>query len=115
MFSGLRMMVDAGTLLIPRAAEELVREMLLLRVDLSPTGQERIAAASGFDDCADSLALALGPFKDRHGRWRVHLPNLARRDLPITHVSTRARARRTEGSHRRIGRTAEPLGVLPLR
>lgn len=89
MFSGLRMMVDAGTLLIPRAAEELVRELLLLRVDLSPTGQERIAAATGHDDCADSLALALGPYRDRQGRWRVHLPDLARRDLPITHVSTR--------------------------
>jgi len=89
MFSGLAMMVDAGTLLIPRAADELVRELLLLRVDLSPTGQERIAAATGHDDCADSLALSLGPYKDRGGRWRVHLPDLARRDLPITHVSTR--------------------------
>ncbi|MDQ3729633.1 MAG: terminase family protein [Actinomycetota bacterium] len=76
MYSALRLLVEQRRLLIPRAAEQLISELLVLRVDLGPSGRERIAAQTGTDDAADSLGLALGPYKSRDG-WRVRIADLA--------------------------------------
>ena len=66
-YSTLRLLVDRQRLLIPASAEDLLRELLMLRVDLSPSGTERIEASSGHDDLADALMLALGPYRDKRG------------------------------------------------
>jgi hypothetical protein len=63
MYSSLRLLIGKEQLLIPRDAETLIRELLMLRVDLNATGTEKIEASQGHDDCADSLALSMGPFK----------------------------------------------------
>ena len=57
---------------------------MLLRVDLAPSGTERIEASSGHDDLADALALAMGPHRDAGKRWRTVLGGLAdpRRPAP---------------------------------
>jgi len=81
-YSALRLLIDAGQLLIPADAEELRRELLMLRVDLSASGTERIEASSGHDDLADALALSLGPWRSRDGRWRTVIADLADRDSP---------------------------------
>lgn len=83
-YSALRLMVDEGRLVIPAAAEELVRELLMLRVDLTPSGTERVEASTGHDDLADALMLACAPHRDGQGRWRSLLGLYAdsRRPLP---------------------------------
>lgn len=68
-YSSVRLMVERQELLIPRDATDLLRELLLLRVDLTPTGEERIAASSGHDDLADALMLAATPDRGSDGRW----------------------------------------------
>ena len=81
-YSAARILIDREALLIPRAAEDLIRELLLLRVSLTPSGTDRIeAAGSGHDDLADALTLALGPYQ-RDGRWRCRLADLADRRAP---------------------------------
>ncbi|MDP9416807.1 MAG: terminase family protein [Actinomycetota bacterium] len=77
-YSMLRLMLDRGQLVIPAAAEDLRRELLLLSVDLTQGGTERIEASRGHDDRSDSLMLAAGPYK-RQGRWRSWLGDLAER------------------------------------
>jgi len=79
-YSALRLLVDKQQLLIPREAEDLIRELLMLRVDLSPTGNERIEASSGHDDIADALAMALGPFQLQNKEWRTAITRLAEKD-----------------------------------
>lgn len=84
-YSALRLMIEQERLILPRSAEELIRELLMLRVDLTPTGTERIEASAGHDDLADALMLSLLPTRDnRTGRWRAALAHLAepRRPLP---------------------------------
>lgn len=76
-YSVLRLLIDQERLLLPASAEELRRELLMLRVDLSPAGIERIEAGVGHDDLADALMLGLGPWKGRTGRWRSVLADLA--------------------------------------
>ncbi len=76
-YSALRLLLGGGQLVLPASATDLLRELMLLRVDLSPGGMERIEASSGHDDLPDALALALGPHKDRDGRWRTLLGRLA--------------------------------------
>ena len=120
-YSALRLLVDEQRLLIPASADELIRE-LLLRVDLSPTGSERIEAASGFDDCADSTALALLPYK-RERDWRVHLADLSRRrtphvpvpDLPLPMVETPAGPIYRRPVWQSVGgtETTTPAGIEP--
>lgn len=79
LYSTLRMLVERGQLLLPASATELRRELELLRVDLSPTGGERIqAAAGGHDDLSDALALSLGPYQ-RGREWRTIVGDLAGR------------------------------------
>ncbi|MEX0993433.1 MAG: hypothetical protein WDZ37_05500 [Solirubrobacterales bacterium] len=82
-FSALRLLLDQGRLLLPASAEELHRELLMLRVDLTPDGGEKIAASTGHDDLPMALALASVPYKPR-GEWRNYLAELAepRRPLP---------------------------------
>jgi hypothetical protein len=84
-YSALRLFIDGQRIVIPEGATELIRELLLLRVSLGPTGNERIeAAAGGHDDLADALAFSLGPYKDRDGHWRTHAGTLLdpRRERP---------------------------------
>lgn len=76
-YSALRMLVEREALLIPEMAVELRRELLMLRVDLSPTGAERIEAGSGHDDLADALAMALGPYRRKNKSWRTVLADVA--------------------------------------
>jgi len=76
-YSALRMLIDGGSLVLPASATELLRELLLLRVDLAPSGTERIEAATGHDDVADALALSMAPYRDVAGRWRTVLADLA--------------------------------------
>lgn len=76
MFSGLRLLIERGALLIPAAFSELIRELTLLRVSLLPSGGERIEASHGHDDLAMALGLALGPYQSR-GRWRLALAERA--------------------------------------
>lgn len=74
----LRMLLDGGQLVLPESAVELRRELLLLTVDLSPGGTERIEAGTGHDDCADALALALGPQKPKGAPgWTTTLGRVA--------------------------------------
>lgn len=76
-YSALRLLIDQQRLLIPRSAEDLIRELLLLRVDLSPSGTEKIEAAGvARDDLADGLAMSLGPHRLESGEWRTHLARL---------------------------------------
>lgn len=77
-YSSLRLLIDQRRLLLPASAEDLLRELLMLRVDLTPGGTERIEAGLGHDDLADALMLALGPFRDQRGRWNTLLGQLAR-------------------------------------
>ena len=65
MYSALRFLVERQQILIPTSAEQLVKELLMLRVDLTASGTERVEAGSGHDDCADSLAMALGPYRPK--------------------------------------------------
>jgi len=82
-YSSLRLLVDRGQLLIPRDARDLVAELLTLRVDLTASGTERIeAAGSAHDDLTDALVAALSPARDREGRWRTHVGELAAMRLP---------------------------------
>jgi len=83
-YSTLRLLIDGGQLLLPASATELLRELTLLRVDLAPSGSERIEASTGHDDMADALALAMAPYRDASRRWRTLLADLAdpRRRLP---------------------------------
>src|ERR1035437_2785233 len=76
-YSGLRLMIDRGELVIPASASDLIREMLMLRVDLSPTGVERIeAAGSGRDDLCDALMLATAPYRRDGCSWKTYLADL---------------------------------------
>jgi hypothetical protein len=85
-YSALRLLIEQRRLLIPRSAEDLIRELLMLRVDLSPSGNERIEASSGHDDMADALAMALGPHQLDGGEWRTHLARIAEKK-PIAAAS----------------------------
>ncbi len=81
-YSALRLLLDGGQLVLPASATDLLRELMLLRVDLSPSGMERIEASSGHDDLPDALALALGPYRDPSGHWRTLLAQAAQRPAP---------------------------------
>ncbi len=79
-WGALQLMVGQRRLLIPASATDLLRELRLLKVDLSPgSGVERIEASSGHDDLADALMLASGPFRRRDGRWSSLLAEEAQR------------------------------------
>jgi len=82
-YSSLRLLVDREALVLPASAEDLRRELLMLRVDLTPSGTERIEASSGHDDMADATMLSLGPWRDGPA-WRAAIADLAdgRRELP---------------------------------
>jgi Terminase large subunit, T4likevirus-type, N-terminal len=82
MFGALRILVEKQQLLIPRAAEELIRELQLLRVDLSPSGTEKIEAHVGHDDLAMGLALSLGPHRIAGNEWRTHIARLSEQKSP---------------------------------
>lgn len=81
MYGALRLLVDRERLLISASSEDLLRELLLLRVELTPT-TDRIEASSGHDDLADALALSLGPYRVGDGSWRTMVGDLARPGVP---------------------------------
>ncbi len=80
-YGALHILIDRGQLLIPRDADQLIRELLLLQVDITATGQDRIEASSGHDDLPDALSLATVPHSE-DGRWRTLLTDLAERSIP---------------------------------
>lgn len=90
-YSALRLLLDQGRLVLPASAEDLLRELLLLRVDLTPTGVERIEASSGHDDLADALMLAMCPHRARDRRWATLLAHYAepQRALPAAAIDLR--------------------------
>jgi hypothetical protein len=78
-YSALALLVGRQQLLFRASDEELLRQLLTLRVDLSPSGAERVQAPrdrSGHADLASALALATLPFKSRAG-WYSRLVALA--------------------------------------
>jgi len=79
-YGALRMLLEQGKLVLPASAEGLLRELLLLRVELTQQGGERIEAGVGHDDLADSFMLALGPYQDSSGQWRSRLGDAAERE-----------------------------------
>jgi hypothetical protein len=83
-YSALRLLIDQQRIVIPAAAEDLRRELLMLRVDLSPSGTEKVEASSGHDDLADALSLSLIPHRAASGQWRTLIGELAdpARSLP---------------------------------
>ncbi|UJA20586.1 hypothetical protein HJD18_10455 [Thermoleophilia bacterium SCSIO 60948] len=84
-YTALRLAIDRGRLLLPASAEDLRRELLLLRVDLQASGTERIEASVGHDDLADALMLATVPHRDKRGRWQTVLGQLiAGEDEPVS-------------------------------
>ena len=84
MYSQLRLLVDRERLLISSSSTDLLRELLLLRVQLSPQGSEAIDASSGHDDLADALALSQGPYKAQDGRIHTVVGDLLRPGMPTS-------------------------------
>ncbi len=76
-YSSLRMLMERGQLVLPASAPELLRELLLLRVEMTQSGGEKIEAGVGHDDLADALYLAAGPYQDKDGKWRSRLGDAA--------------------------------------
>lgn len=74
-FASLRALIESEALLIPSDATELIRELLMLRVEVLRHG-DRIEAKRGHDDLADALAFALTPH-NRSGEWSTWVGNLA--------------------------------------
>jgi hypothetical protein len=72
-YGALRLLVHRGWLLLPASATELLRELRLLKVELTPSGVERIE--TGGRDFASALMLAAGPYRD-HGWVRSVLLEL---------------------------------------
>lgn len=110
-YSELRLLLDRGRLVLPASAEALRRELLLLRVDLLPSGGERIEASTGHDDLADALMLAAGPARAQDGRWGTRLGELCERsDLPACPPVDEA-AVVESGTGRRLPREPHLLSV----
>jgi hypothetical protein len=78
-YSSMRMLFDRGALVIPASAEDLIRELLMLRVSLGASGGEHIEAVSGaHDDLPDALMLAMTPYRRRQGSdWQSLVANLS--------------------------------------
>lgn len=95
-YSALRLLIDQGRLVLPASAEELRRELLMLRVDLAPGGGERIEASAGHDDLADALMLAASPYRDPQRRWRTLLGYYAEPARALPEASLPAAAGRVE-------------------
>ena len=77
MYGALRGMVERKALVLPTEATDLRRELELLRVDLTPSGTERIEARTGHDDLPDALCQALMPYRDGARRWRSRIAALS--------------------------------------
>jgi hypothetical protein len=75
-FGAIRLMIHREQLLVPESAVELRRELLLLKVELTPQGLERIE--TGGRDFASALALASGPYRHR-GEWKNLLLQMSER------------------------------------
>jgi hypothetical protein len=75
-FGALRLLVHRVQLLIPESAVELRRELLLLRVEMTAAGLERVE--TGGRDFASALMLASGPHSHR-GEWRNLLLQMSER------------------------------------
>jgi hypothetical protein len=80
-YGRIRMALEQGRLILPASATELLRELLLLRVQITRGGGEKIEAGSGHDDLADGLYLACGPYNTSEG-WRSRLGDAISGDLP---------------------------------
>lgn len=85
-YSSIRMLLEQGRLVFPASATELLRELLLLRVELTASGGERIEASKGHDDLADALYLATGPWRDSGGTWRNRVTQASEQSMPPVSV-----------------------------
>jgi hypothetical protein len=85
-WSAIRLLIDKGELLIPASASDLIRELQLLRIDLTQGGNERIEGATGtHDDLADAMCTGAIPYRlQSGGGWRCSLADAAdeRRSFP---------------------------------
>jgi hypothetical protein len=72
-YGALRLLIHRGWLLFPASATDLIRELLMLEVEIMPSGLERIE--TGGRDFASALMLATGPYHHR-GEWRSVLLEL---------------------------------------
>lgn len=81
-YSTLRLLVNRERLLISSSSTDLLRELLLLRVQLTPAGNEAIDASSGHDDLADALALSLAPYRSADDSIRTVVGDLLRPGVP---------------------------------
>jgi len=84
-YGQIRMALEQGRLILPAAATELLRELLLLRVQITQGGGEKIEAGFGHDDLADGLYPACGPYNTPEG-WRSRLGDAISGDLPPSDV-----------------------------
>jgi hypothetical protein len=94
-WSAIRLLIDKGQLLLPASASDLIRELQLLRIDLTPGGNERIEASVGHDDLADALYLAAIPYRlQRGGGWRSSLTDAAdlRNSFPMVQAPPQVQA-----------------------
>jgi hypothetical protein len=77
-YTSLRLLIEGGRLLLPASAADLRRELLMLRVELTAAGGERVGApGTAVDDLADALMLATYPYRGRDGEWRTLLARAA--------------------------------------
>lgn len=73
--------IERERLLIPTSAEDLRRELATLRIELTPTGVERIEAPGvAADDLADAAMLATTPYVGADRRWRTRLSSFCNPD-----------------------------------
>lgn len=81
-WSAIRVLIERELLVLPASATDLLRELALLRVNLTPSGAERIEArGTAADDLADALATAAYGYDTRaRGARACYLADLA--DLP---------------------------------
>jgi terminase large subunit-like protein len=82
-YAGLRLLLERDALAISSGFEQLIRELLLLKVDFTPSGGERVEASAGTDDLCDALVLATGPYRSEAGDYRTRLAELAHHRYPL--------------------------------
>lgn len=85
-YERLRWLMERGQVVLPRD-EALLRELAAVRVELSPSGGQRIEGPpGGHDDRPDALVAALGIWRDRRRRLRCTLAEHAERATPEAEV-----------------------------
>jgi hypothetical protein len=87
LFGAIRLMFEAGSLVIPACETELISELMHLRSEPTATG-ERISGHP-HDDIVMALAMACGPVRDRQkggDTWRCRIAEISRGPVPLAEV-----------------------------